>query len=65
MSIICDSFGCLPDEAMEQNWNLVREVLDYRLLMSAKDQHNQDASQMQPAQVALWREMVEAVESDG
>ena len=50
---------------MNENWNLVREILDYRLLMSAKDQHNQDASQMHPAQVALWREMVEAVESDG
>ena len=36
--------------------------MDHRLLISARDQHNQDASQMQPAQVKIWREMVEAVE---
>jgi len=50
---------------MNEDWALIRDILDYRLLISAKDQHNQDASQMQPAQVALWREMVEAAESDG
>jgi hypothetical protein len=47
---------------MNEDWRLVRDILDYRLLMSAKAQHNQDASQMQPAQIALWKEMVE---SDG
>ena len=33
--------------------------------MGARDQHNQDASQMQPAQVMIWKEMAEAVEDDG
>jgi hypothetical protein len=50
---------------MNEDWGLVRDILDYRLLMSAKDQHNQDASQMQPAQIVLWKEMVEAVEGNG
>ena len=50
---------------MDEDWRLIREILDYRLLISAKDQHNQDASKMHPAQIALWREMVEAVENDG
>ena len=50
---------------MDEDWKLVRDILDYRLLMSAKDQHNNDASKMHPSQVALWTEMVEAVESDG
>ena len=63
--MVCESFGCLPSEVMDEDWRLVRDILDYRLLMSAKDQHNQDASQMQPAQIELWKEMVEAVESDG
>jgi hypothetical protein len=65
VSVICESFGCLPSDAMEQNWNMIRDILDYRLLASAKDQHNQDASKMSPAQIMLWQEMVEAVESDG
>lgn len=39
--------------------------MEYRLLTSAKNQHNQDASQMTPEQIEAWREMVEAVESDG
>ena len=50
---------------MDEEWVVVRNILDSRLLMSAKDQHNQDASKMAPAQVSLWREMVEAVEDDG
>ena len=50
---------------MDEEWVVVRNILDYRLLMSAKDQHNQDASKMAPSQIALWKEMVEAVEEDG
>ncbi len=50
---------------MDENWETLKEIMDYRLLVSARDQHNQDATQMQPAQVKLWQEMVEAVESDG
>jgi hypothetical protein len=50
---------------MDEDWTTLKEIMDYRLLVSARDQHNQDASQMQPAQIELWKEMVEAVESDG
>jgi len=50
---------------MDEDWATLREIMDYRLLISARDQHNQDATQMQPAQVAIWQEMVEAVENDG
>ena len=39
--------------------------MEFRLLRSAKDQHNEDASRLDPAQVEIWKEMVEAVESDG
>ena len=47
---------------MDEDWAVVREIMEYRMLNSAKDQHNQDASQMQPAQITIWKEMVEAVE---
>lgn len=50
---------------MDEDWAQLKGILDYRLLISARDQHNQDASKLQPAQVELWTEMVEAVESDG
>jgi len=50
---------------MNEDWALIRDILDYRLLISAKDQHNQDASKMHPSQITLWTEMVEAVEDDG
>ena len=50
---------------MNEDWGVIREILDYRMLAGARDQHNQDASQMQPAQVEIWTEMVEAVEDDG
>jgi hypothetical protein len=50
---------------MNEDWDTVRGILEFRLLNSAKAQHNQDASQMSPEQIAIWQEMVEAVESDG
>jgi len=49
----------------DEDWETIRNIMDYRLLISARDQHNQDASKMNPAQIELWREMVEAVEDDG
>jgi len=50
---------------MDEDWATIRNIMDYRLLTSARDQHNQDASQMQPAQVEIWKEMAEAVDNDG
>lgn len=55
----------MPSEAMNENWAVVRDILDYRLLTSARDQHNEDASKMTPAQIEAWAEMVRAVEEDG
>ena len=62
--IICEAFGCLPSQVEGEDWAVIRDVLDYRLLASARDQHNQDASGMQPAQVEIWQEMVAAVEGE-
>tara|TARA_R100001244_G_scaffold119610_1_gene89215 strand:+ start:427 stop:630 length:204 start_codon:yes stop_codon:yes gene_type:complete len=65
IGIICEAFGCLPSQVMDEDWQTIKDIMDYRLLISARDQHNQDASQMLPAQVEAWTEMVEVVESDG
>ena len=65
IGVVCEAFNCLPSEAMNEDWNVVRDILDYRLLASARDQHNQDASKMDPVQIEMWKEMVEAVEEDG
>ena len=50
---------------MDENWQTIRNIMDFRLLASARDQHNQDASRMHPSQIEAWKEMVEALESDG
>ena len=63
--MICESFGCLPSQAAGENWETVRNIMEFRLLRSAQDQHNQDASKLDPVQVKIWREMIEAVENDG
>jgi hypothetical protein len=63
--VICEAFGCLPSEVLEEDWTTIKSIMDYRLLVSAREQHNQDATQMHPDQVSAWQEMVEAVESDG
>lgn len=64
LGVICESFGCLPSQALEEDWGVVRDIMEYRLLLSAREQHNQDASKMQPSQIELWKEMVEAVEDE-
>ena len=50
---------------MEEDWAMIKNIMEYRMLVSARDQHNNDASKMTPGQVKIWREMVEAVENDG
>jgi hypothetical protein len=50
---------------MTEDWAMIRNIMEYRLLVSARDQHNNDASKMSPGQIEAWREMVEAVETDG
>jgi len=55
----------LPSEIENEDWHLLKSIMDYRLLVSARDQHNQDASKMTPGQVQVWKDMVEAVEEDG
>ena len=61
ISIVCEAFGCTPDVAMRQDLALVRRILDYRMIESAKGQHNQDATKMTEAQTKLWMEAMEAV----
>ena len=50
---------------MDEDWEMIKNIMEYRMLVSARDQHNNDASKMTPGQVESWREMVEAVENDG
>ena len=50
---------------MEEDWAMIKNIMEYRMLVSARDHHNNDASKMTPGQVEIWREMVEAVENDG
>ena len=48
-------------EARRQDPREVHGILEYRLLESAQQQHNQDVTKMSEAQVDLWKEMLEAV----
>jgi len=65
IGIICEAFGCLPSAVLDEDWEVIREIMEYRMLISARDQHNQDASKMSEAQIGIWAEMAEAVEDDG
>ena len=35
--MICESFNCTPGEAMDQDWALINQILDYRLARTAMD----------------------------
>tara|TARA_R110000765_G_C18766000_1_gene589527 strand:+ start:416 stop:634 length:219 start_codon:yes stop_codon:yes gene_type:complete len=59
ISIVCETFNCTPDVALKQDWNLVRQILDYRLAESSKRTFNSDASKMSPEQVKMWNKLRE------
>ncbi len=50
---------------MDEDWQTIKAIMDYRILVSAREQHNQDASKMSANQIEAWKEMVEAVEDNG
>ena len=59
ISIVCETFKCTPDVALKQDWNLVKQILDYRLAESSKRTFNSDASKMSPEQVKMWNKLRE------
>ena len=59
MSVICETFGCTPEEALTQNAQTVFAILEYRLAKAAQDQLNTDASKMTPAMKRMWTELAE------
>tara|TARA_R110000824_G_scaffold126285_5_gene285819 strand:+ start:3186 stop:3392 length:207 start_codon:yes stop_codon:yes gene_type:complete len=59
VSIVCESFGCTPDVALKQDWNLIRQILDYRMAENSKVAFNSDASKMSPEQVKMWNKLRE------
>ena len=63
LSVICDAFGCTPNEAKAMDWMDVKGILDFRLAASAKDQHNRKVDEMSPAQVNMMTEMIKAAEN--
>lgn len=58
---MCEAFGCPPDVALQQDWQMVKAILEYRVAESAKAQHNQDATKMSEAQVQVWATMTKAM----
>ena len=57
MSIICESFGCLPSEALEEDPQRVIAILDYRLAMQAKEQFNENAGTLTGGAAELWADI--------
>lgn len=55
--MICESFNCLPSEALGEDPQMVIAILEARLASQAKDQFNQDASKLTGGAAALWAEM--------
>jgi len=45
--------------ALKQDWNLIRQILDYRMAENSKVAFNSDASKMSPEQVKMWNKLRE------
>lgn len=60
--MICESFSCTPDVALQQDAALALGIIEYRMAREAKQMHDGDMERFakHPAHVRLWREMLEA-----
>ena len=43
---------------------MMQGILEYRLALDAREQHNQDVAKMTPSQVRFWRELIQAGEDE-
>ena len=55
LSAICEAFSCTPEEALKQDPAIVIPVLEYRMAMAAKEQHNRDATKMTDSQARMLK----------
>ena len=62
---MCDEFHCLPSQIEQEDWTLVRRIMEYRAMEAAKAQHNADASKMTPGMVEIWTEVLEVCKDEG
>ena len=64
ISIICEAFSCTPDIALQQNPQIVREVLEYRMAQATVEQFNDDASKMTPEMVEMMKRLQESLNEE-
>ena len=57
MGVICESFNCLPSEALKEDPQMIIAILECRLAKQAKDQFNQNAGKLEGAAADLWAEI--------
>ena len=61
VDLICDSFHCTPDVALQQDPRLVLPLVELRMLREGKQLHNTEGGMKEfskhPYLVALWLEM--------
>ena len=70
IDVICQSFSCTPDVALQQDARLVMAVLEYRMAKEAKRMMNdlnygmKDMAQ-NPALVKFWKQLCDLEEEGG
>jgi hypothetical protein len=65
ISIICASFGCTPDVALEQDPKWVYAIMDYRLAQSAKElQNSKQATDMSEGQAQMLNDLAGMLRDD-
>ena len=64
LSILCESFGIMPEQAEEIDPSLALPIMEYRLANAAKEEMNRNGKNMTQPMAELMNEIAEAMAED-
>ena len=64
LSILCESFGIMPEQAEELNPSIALPIMEYRLANAAKEEINRKGTNMTKPMALLANEIAEAMAED-
>ena len=64
LSILCESFGIMPEQAEELDPALALPIMEYRLANAAKEETNSNGKNMTKPMAELMNEVVAAMNED-
>ena len=64
LSILCESFGIMPEQAQDLDPGLALPIMEYRLANAAKEEMNSNGKNMTKPMALLMNEIAAAMNED-